>query len=80
MGELQVGEVQKGTRITAQDMTHYYKDEIVRVEKAINDAKERMGALSVTKILTADKASKIAELNYAIAIGNIYLRKLKNKI
>jgi len=78
--ELQVGEVQKGTRITAQDMTHYYRDEIVRVEKAISDAQERMGALMAEKILTGPKASKIAELNYAIAVGKIYLRKLKNKI
>ena len=78
--DLQVGEVQKGTRISAQDMTHYYKDEITRVETAIEDATKRMVDLRGAKILTGDKAKKIAELNYAIAVGKIYLRRLKNKI
>ena len=75
-----VDEVKKGEYIAPENLYKYYKDEIARVEKALEDAKKQMIELSQSRILTGEKATKIAELNYAIAVGKIYLGKLKNKI
>ena len=76
--DLKIEEVKKGERII--DVGKYYKDEITRVEKALEDAMKQMVDLQGSKILTHEKAAKISELNYAIAVGKMYLRRIKNKI
>ena len=76
--DLTVEEVKKGERII--DVDKYFRDEITRVEKALEDAKKNFVELQQSKIMTRDKAVKMSELNYAISVGKIYLRKLKNKI
>ena len=76
----QLIERRDGEYIAPENLYSYYKNEITRVEAAIEDAKRRMHDLSTAKIMTGAKASSVSELNYAIAIGKIYLNKLKNKI
>lgn len=77
--ELKIEEIKKGEKIAPENLDKYGKDEIERVTNAIEDAKKRLIDLSQSKLLTREKAAKCAELNYAIAVGSIYLTKLKNK-
>lgn len=70
---------QKGERIAPENLQKFGKDEIERVKKDLEDATKRLVDLQHSRIMTREKATKIAELNYAIAVGKIYLQKLKNK-
>jgi hypothetical protein len=73
-------EIKEKTRIAPEDVGKHYRTEIERVTQALEDAKKQMMDLRQAKVLTGEKANKITELNYAIAIGKMYLTKLKSKI
>ena len=66
-------------RIALENLNQWAKDEIKRVEHALNDAREQFYKLVNDKHISGDKAAKITELNTAISVGKIYLTKLKNK-
>lgn len=67
-------------RLDTKDLKKYYPMEIARVEKSLDDATKRMRDLQQTRILTGAKVAKISELKTAIAIGKLYLNKLKRKV
>ena len=69
-----------GERIAVHNLKQYYIKEVARVEEAIELAKKKMRDLTSTTIMTGAIASKIGELNMAISVGSMYLRKLKNKL
>lgn len=75
---LQVEEIIKGDRIPKDQVGNYGRKEVERVQKALDDAKQQMYALKVG-ILTKERTHKIAELEHAIAVGEMYLKRLKEK-
>lgn len=76
--DLQVEEIVKGERIPADQLGHYGRKEIERVQKALDDAKQQMYVLKAG-ILTKERALKIKELEYALHVGGMYLKRLKEK-
>ena len=76
---LKIEEIVKEERIAPEDLYAWAKNEIRRVEEAINEARERYYKLSVGTDISGKNAAKITELNTAISVGKIYLTKLKNK-
>jgi len=73
-------DIEERERLGTKDLKKYYPMEIARVEKALEDATKRVRDLQQTRILTGAKVAKISELKGAIAIGKLYLNKLKRKV
>ena len=74
-----LGEIAKSKRMELRDLDQFGREEIERVTKALEEAEKKLADLRQSKIITAERAMKVSELNLAIAAGRMYLKKLINK-
>ena len=66
-------------KMESESLVCHYRNEVMRVEGAIKDAREKLDKLKHGIILLDSKA-KIAELTGALNIGEMYLKALKVKL